>query len=39
MEPFAKFFMLISMGCVTVLAVYTMVRTVRAPPLSSDDDE
>jgi hypothetical protein len=39
MEPFAKFFMLLSMGCVTALAVYTMARTVRAEPLSSDDEE
>jgi len=39
MEPFAKFFMLFSMGCVTALAAYTMARTVRSPPLTSDDDE
>jgi hypothetical protein len=32
MEPFAKIFMLVSMGSVTVLAAYTLIRTLKAPP-------
>lgn len=37
MEPFAKIFMLISMGCVTALAGYTLWRTLRSDPPISDE--
>jgi hypothetical protein len=37
MDPFAKIFMLVSMGCVTGLAVYTLWRTLRSAPPARDD--
>jgi hypothetical protein len=36
-EPFAKFFMFFSMGCVTALAAYTLMRTLRSGPPADDD--
>ena len=38
MEPFAKIFMLVSMGSVTALAIYTLIRTMKGPPPSSGDE-
>ncbi len=38
MEPFAKIFMLVSMGSVTVLAIYTLIRTLKGPPPGSGED-
>jgi hypothetical protein len=32
MDPFAKIFMLVSMGSVTALAAYTLWRTLRSDP-------
>ncbi len=32
MEPFAKIFMFVSMGSVTLLAGYCLARTLKAPP-------
>lgn len=37
MDPFAKIFMLISMGCVTALAGYTLWRTLRSNSSRRDD--
>ncbi len=36
MEPFAKIFMMVSMGSVTILAAYCLARTLKAPPPSDD---
>ncbi len=36
MEPFAKLFMIVSMGSVTALAGYCLARTLKAPPPSDD---
>ena len=38
MEPFAKIFMLVSMGCVTALAAYTLTRIIKGKPPGSDGD-
>ena len=38
MEPFAKIFMLVSMGSVTVLAAYTLMRTLKSKPPGSNED-
>ena len=35
MDPFAKIFMLVSMGSVTALAGYCMARILRSPPPGS----
>jgi hypothetical protein len=36
-DPFAKIFMLISMGCVSVLAGYTLWRTLRSDVRPDDE--
>ena len=38
MEPFAKIFMLVSMGSVTALAAYTLSRILKGKPPASDGD-
>jgi len=38
MEPFAKIFMFVSMGSVTFLAFYTVMRTIKGDPPSSEDE-
>jgi len=38
MDPFAKVFMLVSMGSVTALAAYCMSRILRSPPPGSKED-